>query len=59
MRRFARQRTALLVGRLGVQLNCASRQPDAETVHDVRVALRRLSRCLRAPRERSGAASPA
>ncbi len=47
MREYARQQTALLLGRLGVALNHAAREGDADSIHDVRVALRRLSRCLR------------
>ena len=47
MREYARQQTALLLGRLGVALNRAARAGDADSIHDVRVALRRLSRCLR------------
>jgi CHAD domain-containing protein len=47
MREYARQQTALLMGRLGVALNRAAREGDVQSIHDVRVALRRLSRCLR------------
>lgn len=47
MREYALQQTALLLGRLGVALNRAARAGDADSIHDVRVALRRLGRCLR------------
>jgi CHAD domain-containing protein len=47
MREFARQQTALLMARLNVVLNRAAREGDEQSIHDVRVALRRLSRCLR------------
>jgi len=47
MRQYARQQTALLMGRLSVALNRAAREGDIQSIHDVRVALRRLSRCLR------------
>ena len=47
MRDYARQQTAVLMGRLGVVLNRAAREADVDSIHDVRVALRRLSRCLR------------
>jgi CHAD domain-containing protein len=48
MRDYARQQTALLMDRLTVALNRAARGGDAASIHDVRVAMRRLSRCLRA-----------
>jgi CHAD domain-containing protein len=47
MRDFARHQTAILIRRLALALNRAAREADAEAIHDVRVALRRLSRCLR------------
>jgi CHAD domain-containing protein len=47
MREYARQQTALLLDRLATALQRAARAGDAASIHDVRVALRRLSRCLR------------
>jgi CHAD domain-containing protein len=47
MREYARQQTARLVRRLALALNRAARDVDAQSIHDVRVAMRRLSRCLR------------
>jgi CHAD domain-containing protein len=47
MRDYARRQTALLLRRLAAALNRAARAGDAESIHDVRVAMRRLSRCLR------------
>jgi CHAD domain-containing protein len=47
MRHHARQQTALLLRRLTLVLNRAARDGNAESIHDVRVALRRLSRCVR------------
>ena len=47
MRDFARLQTAILLRRLAFQLNRAARRGDADSVHDLRVAIRRLSRCLR------------
>jgi len=47
MRHYARQQTALLLDRLAAALNRAARAGDAASIHDVRVAMRRLSRCLR------------
>src|ERR1039458_6893600 len=47
MRDYARQQTALPIGRLAVVLKGAARELDVESIHDMRVAMRRLSRCLR------------
>jgi CHAD domain-containing protein len=47
MRDYARLQTAILLRRLAYQLNRAARNGDAESIHDLRVAIRRLSRCLR------------
>ncbi|MBZ5727773.1 MAG: CHAD domain-containing protein [Acidobacteriia bacterium] len=47
MREYSRQQTAILLRRLAFQLNRAARNGDAEAIHDVRVAIRRLSRGLR------------
>lgn len=47
MRDYARQRTALLLRRLALVLDRAARDGNADSIHDVRVALRRLSRCVR------------
>jgi len=46
MRHFARQQTASLMGRLAGALDRAARDADEQSIHDVRVAMRRLSRCL-------------
>ena len=47
MRDYARLQTAILLRRLAYQLNRAARNADADSIHDLRVAIRRLSRCLR------------
>jgi len=47
MRDFARQQTATLLHKLVVQVNRAARSGDPDSIHDLRVAIRRLSRCLR------------
>ena len=47
MREYARRQTVLLIGRLAVAVNQAARGADARSIHDVRVAMRRLSSCLR------------
>ena len=47
MRDYVRHQTAILLRRLAYEVNRASKNPDDEAVHDLRVAIRRLSRCLR------------
>ena len=47
MREYVRLRTGILLGSLASQVNRAARTGDAEAIHDLRVAIRRLSRCLR------------
>jgi CHAD domain-containing protein len=46
MREFVRQQTAVLLRRLAYQVNRAAKNADEEAIHDLRVAIRRLSRCL-------------
>ena len=48
MREYARRRTDILLRHLSVQVRRATRSGDAAAIHDLRVAIRRLSRCLRA-----------
>lgn len=43
----ARTQTGLLLRRLALQVNRAAKSCDEEAVHDLRVSVRRLSRCLR------------
>ena len=47
MREHVRQQTAILLRRLAFQVNRGAKNGDADSVHDLRVAIRRLSRCLR------------
>src|ERR1051326_7301152 len=47
MREYARLQTAILLRRFAFQVNRAARSGDPESIHDLRVAIRRLSRCLR------------
>jgi CHAD domain-containing protein len=47
MREYVRSQTATLLRTLALQINRAARQGDPDAVHDLRVAIRRLSRCLR------------
>ena len=47
MRAFALQQTRTLLRRLAFQMSRAARPGDPEAIHDLRVAIRRFSRCLR------------
>jgi CHAD domain-containing protein len=48
MREYVRLQTAMLLRRLAFQVSRTARSgKDAEAIHDLRVAIRRLSRCLR------------
>jgi CHAD domain-containing protein len=47
MREFVRLQTAMLLRRLAFQVNRAARVGDVDSIHDLRVAIRRFSRCLR------------
>ena len=47
MREYVRVQTGILLGGLAFQVNRTARSGDAEAIHDLRVAVRRLSRCLR------------
>ncbi|HEV3197727.1 MAG TPA: CHAD domain-containing protein [Bryobacteraceae bacterium] len=47
MREYVRLQTAILLRRFAFQVNRAARSGDADSIHDLRVAIRRLSRCLR------------
>jgi CHAD domain-containing protein len=46
MRRHVHSQTAALLGRLAIQVDRAA-AGSADSIHDLRVAIRRLSRCLR------------
>jgi CHAD domain-containing protein len=47
MRDYARLQTAVLLRRFAFQVNRTSHSGDAESIHDLRVSIRRFSRCLR------------
>jgi CHAD domain-containing protein len=47
MREFVRLQTGVLLVGLTSQVDRAARTGDADAIHDLRVAIRRLSRCLR------------
>jgi CHAD domain-containing protein len=47
MRDYARRQTAQLLHRVASAVERAARDADADAIHDVRVAMRRLSGCLR------------
>ena len=46
MREFVRAQTAILLRRLAYQIARSAKTGDADTIHDLRVAIRRLNRCL-------------
>jgi CHAD domain-containing protein len=46
-RAFAQQQTRTLLRRLAYQVNQTARQGDADSVHDLRVSIRRFTQCLR------------
>jgi CHAD domain-containing protein len=49
MREYVRLQTAMLLRQLAFQVSRTARSgKDADAIHDLRVAIRRLSRCLRA-----------
>jgi CHAD domain-containing protein len=47
MREYVRVQTRILLRSLASQVNRTARTGDADAIHDLRVAIRRLSRCLR------------
>ena len=47
MREFANLQTGILLRRVASQMTRAAHTADADAIHDLRVAIRRLSRCLR------------
>ena len=47
MREYVRLQTGILLRRLAIQVTRTARTGDAGAIHDLRVAIRRLSRCLR------------
>jgi CHAD domain-containing protein len=47
MREYARLETAALLHRLAAQVEHAAESAEADSIHDLRVVIRRLSRCLR------------
>ena len=47
MREFALDRTSVLLRRLAYQAGRTSKQSEPDAVHDLRVAIRRLSQCLK------------
>jgi CHAD domain-containing protein len=47
MRAYASRETAALLQRLAAQVDRAAASADADSIHDLRVVIRRLSRCLR------------
>jgi CHAD domain-containing protein len=48
VRDFVNHQTAVLLRRLAYEVSHAAKNSDEESIHDLRVAIRRLSRCLQA-----------
>jgi CHAD domain-containing protein len=48
MREFVRKQTAARLAKLAAEIERAAEDAAPDTIHDLRVAIRRLSRCLRA-----------
>jgi CHAD domain-containing protein len=46
MQDYARERAALLLRRLAFQMHRAARLRDPESIHDLRVSIRRFQQCL-------------
>ena len=47
MREYVRLQTGILLRRLAIQVTRTARTGDADAIHDLRVSIRRLKRCLR------------
>ena len=47
MDQFARAQAARLLGKLAIQVRHAAKHPNEKAIHDLRVAIRRFSQCLR------------
>ena len=47
MRQFVQSETAALLEKFSTKLEAAAGSADAHAIHDLRVSIRRLSRCLR------------
>jgi CHAD domain-containing protein len=47
MRKYAQERASTLLRRLAFQMNRSVRLRDAESIHDLRVSIRRFEQCLR------------
>ena len=47
MRKFAREQAVRLLDKLREQMTRASDKGDADSIHDLRVAIRRFTQCLR------------
>lgn len=46
MRHYVREQASTLLRRLAYQVTQTARNADADAIHDLRVAIRRLNRCL-------------
>ena len=46
MQRYAREQASTLLRRLAFRMNRAAKVRDADSIHDLRVAIRRFEQCL-------------
>ena len=51
MRKFALDRTSILLRRMVFRINRAARLRDPDSIHDLRVSIRRFQQCLRVFRQ--------
>ena len=58
MREYVRVQTGILLGGVAFQVNRTARTGDAEAIHDLRVAVRRLSRRIATRKSWIATASP-
>ena len=51
MRAYAVEQASVLLNRLALRINRASRLADPDSIHDLRVAIRRFTQCIRVFRQ--------
>lgn len=51
MRKYAVERTSILLRRMAFRVHRAARLHDADSIHDLRVSIRRFQQCLRVFRQ--------
>ena len=47
MEKYARDQASLRLNRLAFELRRAAKSPDADSIHDLRVSIRRFTQCLK------------